>query len=188
MTLLADHGWRLAKQTDLARIVAIAAEVHPDLPERVAVLDEKRILFPSGCFCFDENGVVTGYAISHPWALYDIPRLDHFLGALPADADCLYLHDVALLHAARGKGAAGALAHRLDRVASRTGLPALALTSVYGTRPLWEALGFSPVSDKRIAADSYGGSAVYMIKRRFLSNGEDDPQPPPVRNNRSETS
>ena len=172
VSLSAAGHWRPATRADLAGIVAIAAEVHPDLPERSTVLDEKRLLFSQGCFCFDNDGAVLGYALAHPWTLYGIPPLDRFLGAIPPDADCLYLHDVALLDAARGKGAARALIHRLDGVAGQARLPALALTSVKGTRPLWEALGFAPVSDKRLNVDSYGGSAVYMIKRLLLLQGE----------------
>jgi GNAT superfamily N-acetyltransferase len=165
VSLSADGRWRPATHADLAGIVAIAAEIHPDFPERPAVLDEKRLLFSQGCFCLANNDAVLGYALSHPWTLYDIPPLDRFLGAIPPDANCLYLHDVALLDAARGKGAARALIRRLDGLAGQVGLPALALTSVKGTRPLWEALGFAPVSDKRLDVDSYGGSATYMVKR-----------------------
>lgn len=156
--------WRPATSADLADIVALATEIHPDLPERAAVLDEKRALFPAGCFCLEDNGTVLGYALSHPWRLYHVPRLDHFLGALPKDADCLYLHDVALKGAARGKGAVRALLQQLDGVALQLGLPMLALTSVKGTRPLWETLGFTTVSDKRIESDSYGDSAIYMLR------------------------
>ena len=172
MSLSAADRWRPATRADLAAIVAIAAEVHPDLPERSTVLDEKRLLFSQGCFCFDSDGAVLGYALSHPWTLYDIPPLDRFLEAIPPDANCLYLHDVALLDAARGKGAARALIRKLDDVAGQAGLPAIALTSVNETRRLWEALGFAPVSDKRLNIDSYGGSAVYMIKRLHLVEGE----------------
>jgi GNAT superfamily N-acetyltransferase len=172
VSLSAEALWRPATHADLAGIVAIAAEVHPDFPERSAVLDEKRLLFSQGCFCFDNNGAVLGYALSHPWTLYDIPPLDRFLEAIPPDADCLYLHDVALLDAARGGGAARALIRKLDGVARQARLPAIALTSVNGTRPLWEALGFAPVSDKRLNVDSYGGSAVYMIKRLLPVEGE----------------
>ena len=72
----------------------------------------------------------------------------------------------------RGGGAARALIRKLDGVARQARLPAIALTSVNGTRLLWEALGFAPVSDKRLNIDSYGGSAVYMIKRLHLVEGE----------------
>ena len=164
MPVRTQNHWRPATSADLADIVAIAADAHPDLPERAAVLDEKRALFPHGCFCLDDNGCVTGYALSHPWRLYDVPPLDCFLGALPIDADCLYLHDVALNAAARGQGAARSLIRKLDGVALAFGLPALALTSVKDTRQLWETLGFAPVSDKRLTTDSYGGSAIYMLR------------------------
>ena len=156
--------WRPSRSGDLSDILAIATEVHPDLPERADVLGEKCALFPQGCFCLEDDGVVTGYALSHPWRLYDAPPLDRFLGALPTDAECLYLHDVAIKVAARGKGAAREIISKLDLVAGHAGLPALALTSVNHSRQLWEALGFAAVSDKRVGTDSYGGSAIYMLR------------------------
>lgn len=165
--------WRHATGADLADIAAIATEVHPDLPERAAVLDEKRALFPAGCFCLEIKGAVLGYALSHPWRLYHVPRLDHFLNALPKDAECLYLHDVALKAAARGKGAARALIRQLDGVALQLGLSTLALTSVKGTGPLWETLGFTPVSDKRVKPDSYGDSAIYMLRHPLQRHEEE---------------
>ena len=164
VSLPIQSRWRPATNGDLADIVAIAADVHPDLPERPAVLDEKRALFPQGCFCLDHHGTVVGYALSHPWRIHNAPPLDRFLGALPMEADCLYLHDVALSAAARGKGAARALIQLLDGVALQFKLPALTLTSVKDTRQLWETLGFTPVSDKRVKPDSYGDSAIYMLR------------------------
>jgi GNAT superfamily N-acetyltransferase len=164
VSLCTRNRWRPATSGDLPNIVAIAAQVHPDLPERSAVLDEKRALFPQGCFCLDHYGRMVGYALSHPWRIHDAPPLDSFLGALPIDADCLYLHDIALSAAARGKGAARALIRQLDDVALQIGLPALTLTSVKDTQQIWEALGFVAVSDKRIETDSYGGSAIYMLR------------------------
>lgn len=163
------YFWRPAKNDDLADIVAIAADVHPDLPERADVLEEKRALFPQGCFCLEDNGHVTGYALSHPWRLYEAPPLDRFLGVLPTDADCLYLHDVAVQVTARGKGAARAIIRKLDLVAQNAGLPALALTSVNHSRQLWETLGFAAVSDKRVETDSYGGAAAYMLRHPLRS-------------------
>ncbi len=177
MSIRTHCFWRPATRGDLADIVAIAAEVHPDLPERAAVLEEKCALFPQGCFCLEGNGVVRGYALSHPWRLYEAPPLDHFLGALPTDADCLYLHDIAVQVVSRGKGAARAIIRKLDLVAGHAGLPALALTSVNHSRQLWETLGFAAVSDKRVGIDTYGGSATYMLRHplRLIEGAEQSP-------------
>jgi ribosomal protein S18 acetylase RimI-like enzyme len=156
--------WRPLTQADLADVARIAGVVHPDLPERREVFAEKRRLFPTGCFAFETEEGVAGYAVSHPWTLGDIPPLDGFLGSLPSAPDCLYLHDVALLPSARGSGAAAALVSTLTRIAGDRNLPALALVSVYGANRLWSRLGFDEAAPAKDLA-AYGPTARYMIRR-----------------------
>ena len=62
-----------------------------------------------------------GYAVSHPGRLGRPPALDSRLGELPSDADCLYLHDVALLPEARGLGLGESLVDLLRALAIRSG-------------------------------------------------------------------
>lgn len=149
---------------DIAEVFAAAARLHPALPERAEVLAEKLRLFPDGCRKFAAGGRLAGYGLAHPWTLGSAPKLDSFLGALPAAPDCLYLHDVAILPEARGRGAARAYVEYLQGLARRLGLSRLALISVYGTVPLWEKLGFTVVSAGAPPLPSYGPSAVYMLK------------------------
>jgi GNAT superfamily N-acetyltransferase len=149
---------------DLDAIAAIAERIHPALPERKEVLAEKRHLFAAGCFALIEAGAVVGYGMSHPWRHDSIPPLDTLLGTLPADADCLFVHDVVVLPQARGRGAAGALVDRLVALARARKLACLTLVSVYGTDPLWARYGFAVVEDPSLAAKlaSYGGTARIM--------------------------
>jgi predicted N-acetyltransferase YhbS len=93
--------------------------------------------------------------VSHPWALYSIPPLDQFLVALPAQADCLYIHDVAILPEYRGLRQADHLVE----------LCAMALVSVYGTDAFWARFGFRPASTPDIVKKlkSYGPTARYMV-------------------------
>lgn len=159
-----DSSWRPLTQADLPDVARIAGVVHPELPERREVFEEKLRLFPTGCFAFETAGGVAGYALAHPWTLDDIPPLDSFLKRLPSAPDCLYLHDVALLPAARGAGAAAALLTTLTRIASDRNLPALALVSVYGTARLWGRLGFEETTPTKKLGD-YGPTARYMYRR-----------------------
>lgn len=156
--------WRVLSPDELPRVDAIAALVHPQLPERSEVLAEKLALFPIGCFAFVCGGIMQGYALAHPWRLFDAPALDSFLYAIPGDADCLFLHDVALLPQARGHGAVILLMRRLHELAQSQNLPFISCMSVYGTEKMWARHGFKKSSDlnKSEILLAYGPGAAYM--------------------------
>lgn len=108
--------WRAMAAADLAAAERIAARVHPDYPEDAAVFAERLSLFPEGCLVLvSPSGELGGYVIAHPWRLGQPPALNSLLGALPAAADTLYIHDIALLPERRGGGAAGRALERLRR-------------------------------------------------------------------------
>jgi GNAT superfamily N-acetyltransferase len=158
--------WRRARATDIEAISAIAARIHPDLPERPGVLAEKMRLYPDGCCVLAAGDGIAGYGLAHPWMQRQIPPLDGFLDRLPDAADCLYVHDVAVLPDARG-GVARAYVAGIEQLARASGITTLALVSVYGTRALWERLGFQPVTADAALRDtlsSYGASATYMLR------------------------
>lgn len=156
--------WIPLEPGDIAAVCAIAARLHPELPERPEVLAEKRRLFPEGCRKLMAGADMLGYGLAHPWRLNAAPKLDSFLEKLPAAPGCLYLHDVGILPEARGRRAAGAYVAYLEELARRLGLGHLALVSVYGTVPLWEKLGFKTVSAGAPPLPSYGPTAAYMLK------------------------
>jgi len=158
--------WRRAHATDLEAISAIAARIHPELPERREVLAEKMQLYPDGCRVLATSNGIAGYGLAHPWMQQRIPPLDGFLERLPDAADCLYVHDVAVLPDARG-GVARAYVAEIEQLARSSGIATLALVSVYDTRPMWERLGFQPVTPDaalRAKLASYGASATYMLR------------------------
>ncbi|MHC2537255.1 GNAT family N-acetyltransferase [Bradyrhizobium diazoefficiens] len=158
--------WRPAHASDLPAIGAIAARIHPGLPERLEVFAEKMRLYPDGCRVLIADDEIAGYGLSHPWRRHRIPPLDGFLERLPDDADCLYVHDVAVLPDHRG-GIARAYVETIENLARASGIAALALVSVYATRPLWERFGFRPVTadaELRAKLESYGASATYMLR------------------------
>jgi ribosomal protein S18 acetylase RimI-like enzyme len=161
-----DPHWRPAKSSDLPAIMEIAARVHPDLPERMEVFAEKLRLFPQGCLTLVAGEQVVGYGISHPWKRQQISPLDAFIEELPDDADCLYVHDVAVLPAYRGRGTANAFVERIATLAKSSRIGALALVSVYDTDSLWGRFGFravTPDAQLRTKLRSYGETAKYMI-------------------------
>ncbi|MBM7483612.1 GNAT superfamily N-acetyltransferase [Bradyrhizobium sp. USDA 3686] len=158
--------WRPARASDLPAISKIAAQIHPDLPERPEVLAEKMRLYPYGCRVIVADDGIVGYGLAHPWMQHRIPPLDGFLEQLPGDADCLYLHDVAVLPDFRG-GVARDYVIAIEQLARTSGIATLALVSVYATRPLWQRLGFRPVTadaELRAKLASYSDSATYMLR------------------------
>lgn len=158
--------WRPAHASDLPAISAIAARIHPDLPESPEVLAEKMRLYPDGCRVLVVGDEIAGYGLSHPWKQHRIPPLDGLLERLPEDADCLYIHDVAVLAESRG-GVLRAYIADIEQLARASGLATLALVSVYATQPLWQRLGFRPVTadaDLRAKLASYGEGATYMLR------------------------
>jgi len=172
--------WRNAAPSDLDAIEAIASVVHVSLHERRAVLTEKLRLFPAGCLVLCRTGAVLGYALSHPWTFGTVPPLDHFLGALPRLATCLFIHDVAILPAAQGHGAGRSLIPRIDMAARRHKLNALALVSVYDTQSFWTDQGFAVLEDATLHAKlaTYGASARYMVKPLRVEPSSSEPLGP----------
>lgn len=157
--------WRRAGASDLPAIGTIAAQIHPDLPEGPEVFAEKMRLYPDGCRVLVAGDEVVGYGLAHPWRQHRIPPLDRLLERLPADADCLYVHDVAVSPGFRG-GVARDYVAAIEELARVSGITVLALVSVYNTRPLWERFGFRPVTADAALRDklaSYGDGATYML-------------------------
>ena len=112
----------------------------------------------------ERQGAVFGYVLSHPWQRRSPPPLDAKLGAIPADADTWYVHDLALLSATRGSGAGSKVAAQLADQARQTGYRTVALVSVGGSQGFWKRQGFSARMDEELAGKlkSYGDQAIYM--------------------------
>lgn len=158
--------WRGLTALDLPDVEAIAAKVHPDFPEDMAVFAERQRLYPDGARLLELDGVAAGYILSHPWRFKALPELNALLGAIPDDADTYYLHDLALLPAARGTGAAAMIVGDILRHARSTGLASVSLVAVNGSLPFWYKHGFralkAPELDEKLA--SYEVTARYMVK------------------------
>ena len=159
--------WRQANDADLDPIQEISEAIHVHLMEEQRIFLEKFNLFPEGCLVLEHGGTVAGYSISHPWRLRHIPALNQLLSSLPANPDCLFIHDLAVLPRARGLGATYGLMEIIEKLAGKRAIPYLALVSVYGTYPLWGRFGFEVVTDDALAEklETYGNKARYMVRR-----------------------
>ncbi|SDF45371.1 GNAT family N-acetyltransferase [Bosea robiniae] len=160
-----ETGWRRMAPADLPAVMAIAAVVHPDYPEDEAVFAERLKLAPEGCHVLSgEGGALQGYLVSHPWPAGAVPALNSLLGGIPPGVANWYLHDLALLPAGRGSGAAGAIVAAIARHATRAGYTSLALVAVNDSTGFWRRQGFrevhEPALDRKLA--SYDDAARYM--------------------------
>lgn len=159
--------WRSMRFDDLKAVHALADRVHRDHPEAITVFTERLGLFPRGCRVLAHDDLIGGYVLSHPWHLDSAPKLDTLIWALPADADCLYLHDIAIDAPHRRGGRFHAALAELARLAEDLELDRLALVSVNHTAGLWAHHGFAATVGGRMAPQlaSYGADAVYMVKQ-----------------------
>ena len=158
--------WRALTTFDLPAVETIAARVHPDFPEDMTVFAERQRLYPDGTRLLELDGVPSGYILSHPWRFRALPALNSLLGAIPADADTYYLHDLALLPAARGTGAAAMIVGDIQRHARTAGFANMSLVAVNGSIPFWTKHGFRPFPAPELAEKllSYEEAARFMVK------------------------
>lgn len=159
--------WRALTTFDLPVVEAIAAKVHPDFPEDGVVFAERQRLYPDGTRLLELDGMPSGYILSHPWRFKSLPALNALLGAIPADADTYYFHDLALLPAARGTGAAAMIIGDIQRHARLQGFATMSLVAVNGSIPFWTKHGFRPFPAPELAEKllSYEAAARFMVKQ-----------------------
>jgi Acetyltransferase (GNAT) family len=165
MTAL-PFSWRNATTSDLDAIKRISDVIHATLPERLEIFEEKFRLFPPGCRVLCRQAEIVGYGFSHPWLQNSIPPLDEFLKVLPPHPDCMFIHDVVVLPAARGHNASGKYVGRIVSVGRSVDVRMIALVSVYSTGPLWARHGFTVAEAPclREKLRSYGPDARYMVR------------------------
>jgi GNAT superfamily N-acetyltransferase len=159
--------WRQMVAADLRRVEEIGEAVHAAYPEDPEVFAERLALFPVGCHVLERAGGLAGYVISHPWRSGAPPALNARLGGLPEPAGCYYIHDLALLPPARGRGVARRVVRALGVMAFSLGLPEVALVAVGGSEGFWRAQGFVAQDLPELADKlaSYDEGARYMRRR-----------------------
>ncbi|MBB3236337.1 GNAT superfamily N-acetyltransferase [Phyllobacterium endophyticum] len=159
--------WRLMKAGDLASVCAIAAEVHPDFPEDDAVFANRMMLHGQGAYILESGAAALGYAITHPWKSFDIPALNTVLVTLPGGSENYYIHDIALVKAARGSGTAGKIVTKVTDHARELGYRTMSLVAVNGSAPFWERHGFATADRPELVEKlkSYSEDARFMVRQ-----------------------
>ena len=161
-----EAAWRSMMPGDVDGVVEIARLAFPDHFEDRACFAERLTLYPRGCFVLEAERIA-GYLIAYPWLSGSAPPLNTTIGTLPAHADLLYLHDLALLPSVRGQGATPAILKRLIDQAEGDAWPAIALVAVNDAAGFWQRMGFDIVANPSMAAKlaSYGADARYMVRK-----------------------
>jgi len=167
--------WRAMTPRDLDGVTAVARLSFPDHPEDYACFANRLALNPDGCFVLageatdkarGEDAPVRGYLVAYPWRRNAAPPLNTLIEALPAGADVVYLHDLALHPAARGGGHTRPIIERLAEQSKAAGWPAIALVAVNEATAFWGRHGFEVQNPPGMAEKlaSYGDDARYMIR------------------------
>lgn len=154
--------WRRAGPEDAEAIGHLSLQILGDLGEPAEIFAERISLCPEGCHVLMSGQDMLGHAIAHPWLRGEPPAMNQMLGSLPPDADCWYIHEVALVEQARGRGGVRAILQVLTETAAAAGIHVMALVAVEGASAYWEGLGFRQAPLKEAQIGSYGGQAAYM--------------------------
>ncbi len=151
---------------DLDGVVEVAAIAFPDHFEDRACFANRLELCPQGCLILDDDAGVAGYLFAYPWRADSAPALNAVIPKIPHDAECLYLHDLALHPRARGMGASHAAVARVLDLARGGGWQTVALIAVNDAATFWQGHGFEVREKTGLAAKlaSYGPGARYMIR------------------------
>jgi GNAT superfamily N-acetyltransferase len=118
--------------------------------------------FPAGANFLVVGKKIVGYLFFHPWFSGRAKELNNKSFSLTGKEDCLYLHDLAVLPEARGKGITKTALDYFDSVAKQLGFSQQFLVAVQGSKEFWESNGFSTIKEI-----SYGNQTAYFMKKEI---------------------
>ncbi|MGL3819774.1 GNAT family N-acetyltransferase [Sphingopyxis sp. R3-92] len=152
-------AWRPMRADDLPTVVRISDVVHGEFTEPLETFADRLAHYPAGCAILERDGEALGYLISHPWPRDAAPpKLGVRMAAIPA-SDSYYLHDIALLPAARGTGAGATATAFVVHQAQAEGCRDVRLVAIQGADSYWHRQGFDYAG-----AEPYGPGS-YLMQR-----------------------
>ncbi len=125
---------------------------------------KKLALYGAGCRGAWTKTRLSGYVFAHPWRVGDVVDLDSDSYVLPADANCMYVHDLAVDPSERQQSIASRLFQAVVAVAEERGLNRFALVAVQNSEPFWSRWGFSVQREFPYAP---GVPASYMLSEEL---------------------
>ena len=144
----------------------------PELVESKAAFTVKLHAFPTGCLTAKVDNKIIGYLFTIPWLKNRVIEVNASDLSQPGEADCLYIHDLALDPQYRGMKVGNALVAEAQKMAQENGFAWMTLVAVRGADRYWKKFDF--VVQEELSAENqaklsdYGSDAVYMVAR--LSN------------------
>lgn len=148
--------------------VRVQAQAFPeDLRESPEVFEDRMARYGQYFRVAFMGDRMVGYMISFPWKLGDAPvNNEKFPAELP-EADCFYIHDIAILPDARGAGISRALLQDAYETAHALGYDAVSLVAVGQSGSFWDKAGYVPytlVGPRKLGkiVDVYGPGARLM--------------------------
>lgn len=152
--------------SELEDITRIQRECYPDdLIESAESFAAKISAHPDFCFMVIQDNVAKAYIIALPWIAGKMLELDSSKYKVPPEADCVYIHDIAVAPAARSFGVSRKLLNAVLDAALEKGYKRVCLVAVEGAEAYWERHGFEvwqADAELRNKLAAYGESATYM--------------------------
>ena len=153
---------------DIDALLAIQRACYGEGFEESGDVFARRLAHPAhGSLALVEDGALCAYLAAYRSVFGKVTPLHGDFEAL-AQADTLYLHDMAVAPAHAGRGLAHQLLQALWREPAAQGLTHAALVAVQGSQGYWARHGFAvqalddPLQRERLSA--YGSGAVYMAR------------------------
>ncbi len=161
-----ELDWRSMAASDLDGVVEVAAIAFPDHFEDRACFANRLALWPQGCLVLEDEAGVAGYLFAYPWRAGSAPALNAVIPEIPAEADVLYLHDLALHPRVRGRGASRTAMARVLDLARDGRWQTVALIAVNDAADFWRGHGFEVRQDTAMTVKltSYGADARHMVR------------------------
>lgn len=151
----------------MADVLRIQDECYSEIePESFESLQVKILASPQTCLIAESSEGALGYLIAVPIIYPHLPALNAQTFELLAGADTLYIHDLAVASAGRGKGVAQVLVRDAIDTGKRIGLSKACLVAIQNSQKFWAQFSFEAVGEPPDALipklASYGAGAQLM--------------------------
>lgn len=164
---------RLMQSTDLPAVIKLQDRCYAaELFEPADVVVNRFKNCAETCWVALYQDKLWGYLFTYPSIAGKVGALaEDFMPV--ADADCLYLHDMAVSSDARGQGVARALLQQAEQYALAQHFQTLALVAVQNSTSYWQQRGFEPLAEiseeQQLLLASYPGQNAQYLQKMLMT-------------------